>query len=240
MTPSLITALLVATAVAVVSAWAGSRASTRLGLIVPLAAGALLGVAMFDLLPEGKADLTWPLFLGFAAAGYVGLWLVGRFVFDVCPACSLDESDRKASVVLLSVALGVHCLLDGVALASGAHLSPQAAWAALFGIGLHKFPEGLALGLLLAKSGLSRARTMGIAAGVEGLTIVGGVAGAAFLSRPDPRAIGALLAIVGGGFVYLVVAALGSGSITARLRWISTGVASFLATGALFWLAART
>lgn len=248
MTPSLIAAIFVAFALAIVSAALGARLANtvqaRLDPILPLAAGALLGVTAFDLFPEAEQSLQWPGLIAGATAGYLALWLIGRYVVDVCPSCTLGHSGEtsalagKGALLLLAGALGIHCLLDGVALASGDRLSQGGEWAALFGIGMHKIPEGAALGVLLVGTGASKARAVGIATLVEGLTLIGGVAGAVLLARPDSRLIGALLALVGGGFLYLVAAALLRGSHF-RLRTASLATLSFLATGGLFWFAGR-
>lgn len=248
MTSSLAAAILVAFTLAIVSAALGARwtntAQARLDPILHLAAGALLGVTAFDLFPEAEQSLRWPGLIAWATAGYFALWLIGRYVVDVCPSCALGHAREtsafagKGTLLLLAGALGIHCLLDGVALASGDRLSPSGEWAALFGIGMHKIPEGVALGVLLVGTGATKARAIAIATLVEGSTVIGGVAGALILASPDSRFISALLALVGGGFIYLIAAALLGGSHL-RLRAASLATLSFLATGGFFWLAGR-
>ncbi|HVT10714.1 MAG TPA: ZIP family metal transporter [Fimbriimonadaceae bacterium] len=221
----------------------------RLELLVHVATGALLGITAFDILPEAKAALSWPVFIASAAFGYILLWVVGRFVFLVCPSCAiahLDESSvlvRKGSLILLGAALGTHCLLDGMAIATGGALSARAEMGALAGVALHKLPEGLALGLVLVSARYSRRRTLGIASAIEAITVLGALAGLIIARVPGHFAVGLVFAIVGGGFVYLVLNALG-GALShpaqmPRGRSLATELVSFVATGVLFWLAGR-
>jgi len=227
----------------------GGVVRTRLELLVHVATGVLLGITAFDILPEAKAALTWPLFLVASFSGYLLLWAIGRFVFYVCPSCAIshiDESSamaRKGSLVLLGSALGVHCLLDGVALATGGVLSSRAAMGALLAVVVHKVPEGIALGLLLLSARYRPSRAFLIAAGIEALTIVGALSAGLVTWVPGQTPVGVVFAVVGGGFVYLVFNAFG-GALDHQVhlprdRSVTAEVVSFLATGALFWLAGR-
>ncbi|HVT11966.1 MAG TPA: ZIP family metal transporter [Fimbriimonadaceae bacterium] len=226
----------------------GGLLRARLELLVHVATGALLGITAFDILPEAKAVLSWPVFLVAAASGYALLWIIGRFVFYVCPSCAIThvhESDlaRKGSLILLGVALGVHCLLDGMAIATGSELSHRAEIGALLGVALHKVPEGLALGLLLIGARYSRRNALAIATGIEAITIVGALAGTLVAQMPGQTGVGLVFAVVGGSFVYLVFNALGgafehSGQVP-RVRSLTAELASFLATGLLLWAATR-
>ena len=87
--------------VAVVCASLGALAAvsfkkiSHLGLclLISFAAGALLGVTLFDILPE-TLEMTgaWTTLLSFAS-GYVLFLLLTRFVYHVCPACSATHTE---------------------------------------------------------------------------------------------------------------------------------------------------
>jgi ZIP family zinc transporter len=249
----IIAALFFATLVAVVGAVVGVRLGqmgrSKLEMLVHVATGALLGITAFDILPEAKAVLTWPLFVASTLFGYALLWVVGKFVFYVCPSCAIAHMEgdaamaRRGSLILLATALGIHCVLDGVAISTGRLLSERAEIGALLGVGLHKLPEGLALGLLLVGARYSKKAAVAISGGIESLTIVGGLVGLLLAQRPTPEAIGIVFALVGGGFVYLVYNALG-GALThkmhvPRARGLSAEAISFVGTGVLLWLAGK-
>jgi zinc transporter ZupT len=216
---------------------------SRVESLVHIATGVLLGIAMFDILPEAKAVLAWPAFLGCTVSGYALLWAVGRFVFHVCPSCAIAHTDPKTvigkgTLLLLTTSLGIHCMLDGLAVATGAQLSSRAEFSAVAGVGIHKFPEGLALGLLLIGAGYSRSKVLLAAFAIEFLTVVGGAAGRFVPMGHPPVGAGAVFALVGGGFLYLVLnamrGAMEHGEGAERTRGIATEFAAFAATGVVF------
>lgn len=66
----------------------------RLSLLVAAATGTLLAVTMFDVLPDAKQFLTWPTLLVASASGYLLLWIVGEYVYHVCPACAVNDLEQ--------------------------------------------------------------------------------------------------------------------------------------------------
>jgi zinc transporter ZupT len=246
----LLGATLFATAIAVGGSVLGTAlggvSQKRLELLIHVATGALLGITAFDILPEAKSVLPWSTFLVATVIGYLLLWVVGRFVFFVCPSCAIAHVDdnsmaRRGSLILLASALGIHCLLDGVAIVTGGHLSNKAEIGAFLAVALHKLPEGLALGLLLAGARYRRSTSIWMATAIESLTVVGGGLGLLVVLKPTPATVGMIFALVGGGFVYLVAnafeGALSHAVQLPRSRWMTAQLASFVATGALFWFA---
>lgn len=244
-----IVATVLAVAGAVLGVNLGSMLRSRLELLVHVATGALLGITAFDILPEAKAVLSWPGFLVATLSGYVLLWVVGRFVFYVCPSCAIAHIDepsamaRKGSLILLGSALGIHCFLDGIAIATGSGLSAKAEAGAFLGVGLHKLPEGIALGLLLVSAKYRPFSALLIASAIEAVTITGAAAGSAVSRLPGQTAVGVVFAVVGGGFVYLVYTAFGGAFehkvAMPRARSLTAELLSFLLTGALFWFVSR-
>ena len=185
----------------------GDIERSRMEMLVHIAAGCLLGITAFDILPEAKSALSWPVFLLACVVGYVLLWAVGRFVFYVCPSCAIAHSHdealaKKGSIILLATALGIHCLLDGLAISTGGLLSARAEAGALLGVGVHKFPEGLALGLVLVGARYQKTTAIVIATGIEFLTVIGGAGAMSVSKLPTHATVGAIFALVGGGFVY--------------------------------------
>jgi len=115
----------------------------------------------------------------------------------------------------MMVALAIHCTADGIAIAAGreAQTSHIAGGRVLdlslvMAICVHKFPEGLALGALLLGAGLSRSSVVLWVAAVESTTVLGGLAGLLFLQRISPAWLDAVVAHVGGGFIFLAAHAV--------------------------------
>lgn len=186
----------------------GAVAPRRLHLMVWVAAGAMLAVVLFDVLPEAVHALG-PLSAAVAAlSGFGLLWLVSRTFFHVCPSCAIAELGDGSGlgvgrgVTLMLVALGLHSMLDGVGLVTeiGGHRD----LGLLLGISMHKLPEGLALTLLLSGAGLSRGRALAASLGIEAFTLLGGGLGTLALGHVAPFWPAAVAAHVAGGFLYLV------------------------------------
>lgn len=196
--------------------WLGRVAARRLPLLVILAMAALLAVTLLDVLPDAKAFLTWPLFLAGTASGYALFWVVGRYVYHLCPACSIGAFDEATterlsrSVLLLMVALGLHSAMDGVAVVVGDEITGRPNLALLLAVSLHKLPEGLALALLLVGAGYGRRKALGWTWAIESTTELGALLAVLGLRHVSPLGLGLLMAHVGGGFVYLIVTTVGT------------------------------
>jgi zinc transporter ZupT len=152
--------------------------------MIPLAAGVLLGVALFGLLPELASDLGWAKTLLLFGAGYGLLVLLQRSGHSVCPACSPRHDHDSCSTELhgfagpLLAAAALHSFLDGWSVATAQWVAPLGLRLAVpLAIALHKAPEGIALGGILRASVKSRTAAMAWAALAEGATLAGGALG---------------------------------------------------------------
>jgi len=200
-------------------ALAGGTVSVLIGVshhrlcgLISLAAGTLLGVTLFTILPETAAGMTWWQLLLALASGYAVFFLISKYVFHVCPACAASHFDEATThrfseiASALIIALAIHSTLDGLALAAGQETHGRTDLTMLLAVCVHKVPEGLALGALLLGAGLGRARVVTWVAAVEATTVLGGVAGILWL-RPGFW-LDAVLAHAGGGFVFLAAHAV--------------------------------
>lgn len=111
---------------------------------------------------------------------------------------------------IAAAAFALHSSFDGLALGIGFAPSVSMGILATLGVLAHKIPEGIALAALLLRGGVQPRRTILTAAGIALLTPVCAVAAAALL---DDRlasgvAMGRLLALVAGSFVYIAAADL--------------------------------
>jgi zinc transporter ZupT len=207
--------LFIAVGMAALGAWiaAASKKVSHHGLciLISFAAGALLAVAFFDIIPESIHVAGFVPGVASILSGYLLFWAITRFVFHICPACSAThtEVNFKAISMAMVVALSVHSFMDGLAIYSGLHTQSSIGLGVLIAVAYHKLPEGMALTLVAIGSGRSRFQAFLITAGLEaGTTIAGGFAGLAAALPIDSPSAGLLLGHVGGGFVYLVGHAL--------------------------------
>src|SRR5437667_4325793 len=206
-----------------VFALAGGSISTSLRLehkplcaLISFAAGTLLGVTLFAILPESLGACPWwGVILGLAT-GYALFFFISKHVHHVCPACAASHFDADATrhfseiATSLIVAFSIHSATDGLALGLQGEIPAITAtkWSLFSALCIHKVPEGLALGSLLIGAGLKRTAALGWVAAVEATTLLGGVIGYFFLANISTFWLGLIMAEVGGGSIYLAAHAL--------------------------------
>lgn len=191
-----------------------ARTHKELCAFISFGAGTLLGVAVCAIVPEGLQALLWWQFLLAAGSGYLIFALVSRYVFHVCPACAASHFDEATThrlaefALAMTVALGIHCTVDGLALVAGHEESKALDLSVTLAICVHKFPEGLALGALLLGGGFRRRQMLGLVAAVESTTILGGVLGWLVFPNASGLWLALALANAAGGFFYLAIHAV--------------------------------
>src|SRR6476661_2320430 len=208
---------------AYVFAVAGGSVSSSLRLehkplcaLISFAAGTLLGVTIFAILPESFGACPWWTVLLALITGYALFFLISKHVHHVCPACAASHFDADATrhfseiATALIVALAIHSTTDGLALGiqQEAPATDATKWSLFAALCIHKGPEGLALGSLLIGAGLQRSGALGWVAAVEATTLLGGVIGYFFLAKVSTFWLGLIMAHVGGGFFYLAAHAV--------------------------------
>ena len=187
----------------------------RLCALISLAAGTLLGVTLFSILPEGRSAMRWWEIILALASGYVVFLVISKYVYHVCPACAASHFDEATThrfqeiATALIVALGIHSTMDGIAVAAGTEaIHHESDLSILLAVCVHKVPEGLALGALLIGAGFARARAVLWVAVVEATTLLGGAIGWFALREVSSFWVSAVLAHADGGFVFLATHAV--------------------------------
>src|SRR5947199_5174385 len=185
-------------------------------VLISFAAGTLLGVMLFAILPESLGAAPWWAVLLSLIAGYALFFFISKHVHHVCPACAASHFDADATrhfseiATALIVALAIHSTTDGLALGIQGETPGTGAtkWSLFSALCIHKVPEGLALGSLLIGAGFRRAAAFGWVATVEATTLLGGAIGMFWLGNVSPFWLGLIMAHVGGGFLYLATHAV--------------------------------
>src|SRR5881397_703930 len=206
-------------AFAVAGGWISTSlqlAHQQLCALISFAAGTLLAVTIFAILPESFGACSWWVVLLALASGYALLFFISKHVHHVCPACAASHFDADATrhfsqiASALIIALAIHSTTDGLALGIQGEIPAMDAtkWSLFSALCIHKVPEGLALGSLLIGAGLHRSAALGWVTAVEATTLLGGVIGYFFLANISTFWLGLIMAHVGGGFIYLAVHAV--------------------------------
>jgi zinc transporter ZupT len=178
--------------------------------VLPFSGGLLVGIAMFWILPEIAEQLGWIAGSAGLIAGFALLWLVDRYFYPVCPTCSHTHEHDSCSRSLhgfaapLLIAAGLHSFFDGWSLAVSQQKGFESLkMAFLVGIGVHKLPEGLALGaLLMAALGVQWKAMLGGAA-AQSMMLAGGFLAVIIAPHLTTNWTIGLLSVAAGAFVYL-------------------------------------
>jgi ZIP family zinc transporter len=157
-------AILLAAATAVATATGGLialRSRDRLHLVLGLAAGLLLGLVAFDLLPEVFA-MSSATFLGAPSVsvaligGFLLLHLYEKFFGSHEPAESDYGHDHKHTANLTgtvgALAMGLHVFLDGLALGVAFSIDEKLGIAVFAALLVHAFSDGLNTVAMLVKT----------------------------------------------------------------------------------------
>jgi len=184
--------------------------------LISFAAGTLLGVTLFAILPESLGACPWWAVILALATGYALFFFISKHVHHVCPACAASHFDADAAgrfseiAAALIVALAIHSTTDGLALGiqQDSPTGEATTWSVFAALCIHKVPEGLALGSLLIGAGVQRAAALGWVAAVEATTLLGGAIGFLFLANASTFWLGLIMAHIGGGFFYLAAHAV--------------------------------
>ncbi|MCZ7608017.1 MAG: ZIP family metal transporter [Planctomycetota bacterium] len=169
------------------------------------AAGAMLLVSLWEILPEAAANLGawWPV-LFLAGAGALLVVAMQAGLEKLAP----DRGRHSRVGLLVALAIGLHNLPEGAAPFVSALASPEAGLVIALAIALHNIPEGIAVVSPMLAGGASRAKALAFAA-VAGLAeAVGALIAWLFVAWLSAPVIGGMLALVGGIMVWLSLAEL--------------------------------
>lgn len=143
-----------------------------LDLMLSLAAGFLISVAVIDLFPEalrtGGARAAAVVLVAYLLVHLTQHTLGRHFHFG-------EETHEVSEIVSVSALIGLllHTFVDGVAVASGLRVSATLGALVFVAVLLHKFPEGLAISSLFLAAGASRLRALLAALALGVATILG-------------------------------------------------------------------
>jgi ZIP family zinc transporter len=172
--------------------WSNSNLAFYLGL----AAGVMVAVVLFDMMPSALLS-GW--LQGLAGFG-IGLLLL-RGIGKNNTASQRNSLIGLGYLIMLGIAL--HDLPEGMAIALGSEMKARTGLVIALAIGIHNIPEGMAIAAPLIMGGLSRANILIKTLLIGIITPVGTLIGFGALSVL-PGFLPLLLGLASGIMIYLV------------------------------------
>ncbi len=174
-------------------------------LLASFAAGALLGAAFFELLPEAAHEAegkNTDIFL-WTLIGFISFFILERFIHFFHSHDNENHStDLKPTVPLVVVGDSVHNFIDGVAIASAFMVSIPLGIVTSIAVALHEIPQEIAdFGLLLHK-GISKWKVILINFASALISIIGALF-AFYLGEAIVNLVPIFLSITAGFFIYI-------------------------------------
>jgi zinc transporter ZupT len=215
------------------------RFRDRLHLILGFSAGAVIGVALFDLLPEsisladghyGPATLSL-----FIAAGFFAYLIIDRLIL-LHPHTHDDHEHTaddapRANGAFGALTLAAHSFLDGVAIGAGFQASPTVGAIVTAAVVTHDFSDGIkTVAFILRGGGKIRQALPWLL--LDAAAPVLGAASTLFFHIPQ-GSIGLVLGVFGGCFLYLGASDLIPESQHAHPR-AATTLMTLLGAGVLY------
>ncbi len=183
--------------------------------LLGFAGGIMIGISLFDLLPEAAE-------LGSVAAAVPGFLLGAGLMFaldrfvphahmsvesELEIECEYNVSavnnDAMRTGLLIFFGIALHNLPEGLAIGAGLQVSPQMGLYMALSIGLHNIPEGMAVAGPLRSGGVSRVNVFLLTL-LAGLMTPLGTAAGLLLFRASSALVAGGLAFAAGAMIYIV------------------------------------
>jgi zinc transporter ZupT len=175
------------------------RARQHIRLLLGFSAGAVIAVALFDLLPEalslGRGAHPPQEVLGFVAAGFAAYMIIDR------ASKSLSSDGRRRRGHLGPASLTTHSFLDGLGVGLAFHVSAASGLVLALAVLAHDVSDGLnTVNLSLTGAGSPRTARLWLLA--DAAAPICGILAAQAI-RIDAVTLGVLLAMFAGVFLYI-------------------------------------
>ncbi len=176
--------------------------------LVGLAAGTLLGGAVFHLYPKGISEIGYNLSAKLLTAGFVAFFVLERVLH--WHHCHERECDIHTFSYLILIGDAIHNFIDGVVMAASYITSVALGYMTTLAIVMHEIPQELGDFGVLVYGGFSKKKAL-LYNFISQLTALAGAISAYFLFTVSRTAMGLhsyLLPFAAGGFLYIATSDL--------------------------------
>jgi zinc transporter ZupT len=187
---------------------AASRLRSRFGVLAAFAAGVLIAVPLFDLLPEALtlaagAKIPHQNVLYFVAVGFLFLFTLDRYisVHRICEGGHCRNVRHPHAGLYGASELSLHSFMDGFAIGLGFQANVQAGLLVAAAVIAHDFSDGINTVTVMLDAGNSLRWSLRMLL-IDAVAPVLGAASTLLIAAPEWLLV-YLLPFFGGGFLYL-------------------------------------
>ncbi len=181
------------------------RFKDKLHLILGFSAGAVIGVAFFDLIPEaielGSSVYDTPTITAVVALGFIGYMILDRVV--AMHGHGHDDHDHHATKrgILGAGSLSIHSFIDGAAIGLAFQVSSAVGLIVTTAVLVHDFSDGLnTVNLILKNKGERKEAVRWLI--IDAVAPILGVISTLFFTLPEST-LGLVLSVFAGFFLYI-------------------------------------
>jgi zinc transporter ZupT len=187
---------------------AAARLRNRFGVLASFAAGVLIAVPLFDLLPEAltlgaSANIPPRYIMYVVAAGFLFLFTLDRYisVHRICEGGQCRNVRHPQAGWFGASELSIHSFMDGFAIGLGFQVDVQAGLLVALAVVAHDFSDGINTVTVMLDAGNSLRSSLQMLI-VDAVAPVLGAASTLFIAPPQWY-LAYLLPFFAGGFLYL-------------------------------------
>lgn len=176
-------------------------------MAVPFAAGALLGAAFFELIPEALHDANIDAITIWILAGLISFFLLEYFIHWFHHDHDHEDAHHKSTAILVIIGDTVHNFIDGIAIGAAFLISPATGVITAIAVASHEIPQEIGDFGLLLRYGFERKKVIiinlfsALAASIGALLTF-------WFGSQSALPINELLAITAGLFIYIAASDL--------------------------------
>ena len=177
----------------------------HLHVVLGFSAGAVVGVAFFDLIPESielaAASYAPDTMLAITALGFVIYLALDRWVLLHSHNHAHEDEHEPSRGIFGAGSIALHSLFDGIGIGLAFQVSPEVGAIVAVAVIAHRFSDGVnTVGLILREGGARTRAIQWLLA--TSLAPVLGIAATQFFTVPDV-VLGQVLALFAGFFLYI-------------------------------------